>query len=65
MPNVVNLSDVIRETISHAAMMSKRAKVNAELSAYDPYPMSLDCVQENRKLGESEAGQFVKSSNHE
>jgi len=39
MSNAVDLSDEIQEMISHAAMMSKRAKVNANSSAYDPDPM--------------------------
>jgi len=45
MSNTVDLSDVIQEMISHAAMMSKRAKVNANSSAYDPDPMSLDACK--------------------
>jgi len=58
MPNAVDLSDEIQGMISHAAMMSKRAKVNAELSAYDPDPMSLaSCKKsnnwENPKQGNS------------
>jgi len=36
MPNAVDLSGEIQGMISHAAIMSKRAKVNAKLSAYDP-----------------------------
>ena len=49
MPNAVDLSGVIRGMISYAAMMSKRSKVNAKLSAYyDPDPMSLDvCKKSN------------------
>ena len=31
MPNAVDLSDEIQGMISHAVMMSKRAKVNAKL----------------------------------
>ena len=45
MPNAVDLSDEIQGMISHVAMMSKRAKVNAKLSAYDPDPMSLDACK--------------------
>ena len=41
----IDLSDEIQEMISHAAMMNKRAKVNAKLSAYDPDPMSLDACK--------------------
>jgi len=40
MPNADDLSDEIQGMISHAAMMSMRAKVNAKLSTYDPDPMS-------------------------
>ena len=47
MPNAVDLSDEIQGMISHAAMMSKRAKVNAKLSAYDPDPMSLDACKKS------------------
>ena len=46
-PNAVDLSDEIQGMISHAAMMSKRAKVNAKLSAYDPDPMSLDACKKS------------------
>jgi len=47
MPNAVDLSDEIQGMISHTAMMSKRAKVNAKLSAYDPDPMSLDACKKS------------------
>jgi len=47
MPNAVDLSDEIQEMISHAAMMSMRANVNAKLSAYDPDPMSLDVCKKS------------------
>jgi len=47
MPNAIDLSDDIHGMISHAAMMSKRAKVNAKLSAYDPDPMSLDACKKS------------------
>jgi len=47
MPNAVDLSDEIQGMMSHAAMMSKRAKVNAKLSAYDPDPMSLDACKKS------------------
>ena len=46
-PNAVDLSDEIQGMISHAAMMSKRAKVNSKLSAYDPDPMSLDACKKS------------------
>ena len=41
MPNAMHRSNEIQGMISHSAMMSKRAKVNAKLSAYDPDLMSL------------------------
>jgi len=47
MLNAVDLSDEIQGMISHAAMMSKRAKANAKLSAYDPHPMSLDACKKS------------------
>jgi len=47
MPNAVDLSDEIQGTTSHAAMMSKRAKVNAKLSAYNPDPISLDACKKS------------------
>jgi len=47
MPNAVDPSDEIQGMISHAAMMSKRAKVNAKLSAHDPDPMSLDACKKS------------------
>ena len=47
MPNAVDLSDEIQEMISHAAMMSKRAKVNAKLNAYDPDLMPLDACKKS------------------
>jgi len=45
MPNAVDLLDEIQGMIRHAAMMSKRTKVNAKLNAYDPDPMSLDACK--------------------
>jgi len=45
MPNAV--LDKIQGMISHAAMMSKRAKLNEKLSAYDPDPMSLDACKKS------------------
>jgi len=47
MPNAVDFSDEIQGMISHAVMMSKRAKVHAKLSAYDPDPMSLDACKKS------------------
>ena len=47
MPKSVVLSDEIQGMISHAATMSKRAKVNEKLSAYDPDPMSLDACKKS------------------
>jgi len=48
MPNAVDLSDEIQGMISHTAMMSKRAKINAKLSAYDPADlMSLDACKKS------------------
>jgi len=47
MPNAVDLSDEIQGMISHAATMSKSAKLNAKLSAYDPDPMSLDACKKS------------------
>jgi len=47
MLNAVDLSDKNQGLISHAAMTSKRAKVNAKLSAYDPDPMSLDACKKS------------------
>jgi len=47
MPNVVDLSDEISGIMSHAAMMSKRAKVNAKLSADDPDPISIDACKKS------------------
>ena len=47
MPNAVDLSDHIQGMTSHAAMMSRRAKVNAKLSAYDPDPLSLDACKKS------------------
>jgi len=59
MPNAVDLLDEIQGMISHAAMMSKRAKVNAKLSAYDLDPMSLHARNQttaarNRAAGRTE-----------
>ena len=67
MPNAVDLSDEIQGMISHAAMMSKHAKVNAKLSAYDPDPMSrvIRCMQEIGQLGVPTAKDFVEAGNHE
>jgi len=47
MPNAVGLLHEIQAMISHAAMMSKREKVNTKLSAYDPDPMSLDACKKS------------------
>jgi len=47
MHNAVDLSDEIQGMISHAAVMSKRAKVNKKLSAYDPDPMSQDACKKS------------------
>jgi len=47
MPNTVDLSDEIQGIISHAVMMSKRAKVNENLSAYHPDPMSLNACKKS------------------
>jgi len=47
MPNAIDLSDEIQGMMSHAAMMSKRAKLNSKLSAYDPDPMSLDACKKS------------------
>jgi len=47
MPNAVDLSGEIQGMISHAAMMSERAKKNAKLSAYDLDPMSLDACKKS------------------
>jgi len=47
MPNVVDLSDEISGIMSHAAMMSKHAKVNAKLSADDPDPISIDACKKS------------------
>jgi len=47
MPNAVDLLDEIQGMTSHTAMMSKRAKTNAKLSAYDPDPMSPDACKKS------------------
>jgi len=47
MPNALDLPDQVQGTISHAAMMSKRAKVIEKLSAYDLDPMSLDACKKS------------------
>ena len=49
MPDAIDLSEEIRGIISHAPIMSKRAKGNAKLSAYDPDPMSLDACTKSDK----------------
>jgi len=53
-PNAVDLLDEIQEMISHAAMMSKRAKVNV-----------VRCMQEIGQLGVPKAREFVEAGNHE
>ena len=68
MPNAVGLLHEIQAMISHAAMMSKREKVNTKLSAYDPDPMSLDArnfLREIGQLGVLKAREFVEAGNHE
>jgi len=48
----LNSSIFLSKMVSHAAMISKRAKVNAKLSAYDPEPMSLHA--RNRSTGRTQ-----------
>jgi len=46
--------------ISHAAMMSKRAKLNVKWSAYDPDPMSLDACNKSNNWENPEQGNLWK-----
>ena len=56
MPNAADLVDENQGIISHAAMMSKRTKVNAKLSAYDPDQNLLDACKKSDNWEYSKQG---------